>query len=239
MLAVPCYAQRVETEYQTIEGLFDMDNLADKMSIVHKTIFYRDEENRNDWHASEVYVKGKIRLGNKVVLSFTDNADLDESMGGELTYISPQQGIIIKYLHMTTGGTVKAVYDFYSYDVKLQNWYRYKRATYDQSTWDDFSVTFDYYDKVQKSLVGSKQRTILASFHDPMKQKETLESILHACSNGRYPQTYLDFVSYIEILNHVDITHCQVEIQELVALLKLHNEYWANYISSTYLRVHR
>lgn len=50
-----------------------------------------------------------------------------------------------------------------------------------------------------------------------------------------YPKYYYDFVSCIEVLNHVDKKIGRKAIEKLVKHLKPHNSTWAHYIVSTYL----
>ena len=230
-----CYAQRVETDHLTVKGYFDLDELEDNMVVARKTIFDKDEEGHDNWHASAVYVHGKIRLGNKEMLSFTDYDDLDESQSGGLTYVSPQQGIIIRDLWTQSGCSVMEVYDYYMFDAASHDWYKYKTATYDQATWEELSVKFDYYDREQKPLIGTKLRICSETLKDPMLPNQSLEHILQQCKNGQYPKTCLDFVSCIEILNHVDKMHYQADIQRLNTFFKLHNTSWANYIEANYI----
>lgn len=130
-----CYAQRVETDHLTVKGYSDLDELEDNMVVARKTIFDKDEEGHDYWHASAVYVHGKIRLGNKEMLSFTDYDDLDESQSGGLTYVSPQQGIIIRDLWTQSGCSVMEVYDYYMFDATSHDWYKYKTATYGTTAW--------------------------------------------------------------------------------------------------------
>lgn len=167
-----CYAQRTETDRLTVKGYFDLDKQKDSMSVKRKIIFDKDEEGQDNWHVSETYVDGKIQLGNKTVLFFTDYDTLDESRAGELTYFSPQPGIIVRQLGTHNGSTLTEVYDYYLFDAQLKNWYKYKTATYNQATWDDFDVTFDYYNKEQKALVGSEMKYAAGRFKDPMLWRE-------------------------------------------------------------------
>ncbi|WP_455081446.1 class I SAM-dependent methyltransferase [Prevotella melaninogenica] len=238
LAVVFCYAQQVETDYLTVKGNFDLDKLEDKMYIVRKTVFNKDEEGYNNLHASEVYIRGKICLGNKTTLSFIDHDDLDESRGGELTYISPIPGIIIRNLKIQNGPSVMIVYDYYMFAPKHHNWYKYKTATYNQTQWDSFHVTFDYYDKVQKPLIGSKEQTISTIPKDPMLPKKPLKLIIQECEKGYCPKTYLNFIYYIEFLNHIDIEKYERDIRKLAMLIRSYNESWGNYIITNYLKRH-
>lgn len=173
-----CHAQRIGILQHTIEGDFDCDKRGDRLMTVSKTHSERDEKDPKTWYFSKITVDGKIVLGNERILHFMDTEPLDAVMGGELNYFSPHPGVILRVLHVSHGSTVVLTYDYYLYDATLQDWYRYKTATYDQATWKEVSVDFEYYDKAQKPLVGERLRELSTPQKDPMMPQEPLKYLL-------------------------------------------------------------
>lgn len=231
-----CHAQRIGILQHTIEGDFDCDKRGDRLMTVSKTHSERDEKDPKTWYFSKITVDGKIVLGNERILHFTDTEPLDAVMGGELNYFSPRPGVILRVLHVSHGSTVVLTYDYYLYDATLQDWYRYKTATYDQATWKEVSVDFEYYDKAQKPLVGERLRELSTPQKDPMMPQEPLKYLLQMNEEKRYPKYYYDFILCIEVLNHVDKRRYRNEIEQLAKRLKSHDVSWGEYIVSTYLK---
>ena len=231
-----CHAQRIGILQHTIEGDFDCDKRGDRLMTVSKTHSERDEKDPKTWYFSKITVDGKIVLGNERILHFTDTEPLDAVMGGELNYFSPRPGVILRVLRVSRGSTVVLTYDYYLYDATLQDWYRYKTATYDQSTWEEVSVDFEYYDKAQKPLVGTELQALPVSHEDPMLPKNPLKYLIRETEKKHYPKSYYDFVSCIEVLNHIDKRRYRKEIKNFAKRLKPHDARWGNYIVSTYLK---
>ena len=133
-VTIACHAQRIETSRQTIKGDFDNDRREDRLAMVCKTHYEKGEEDSETWYFSRITIDGKIVLGNERTLHFTDTEPLDAVMGGTLNYFSPRSGVLLRVLSVSRGSTVALTYDYYLYDTALQDWYRYKTATYDQAT---------------------------------------------------------------------------------------------------------
>ena len=234
-VAVACHSQRIEVSRQTIKGDFDNDRREDWLTVVCKTHYEKGEEDPKTWYFSEITVEGKLVLGNRKTLHFTDSESLDAVIGGELSYFSPHPGIIVRAFREPHGSTVTITYDYYLYNIALHDWYRYKIATYDQATWEEASVAFEYCNKAQKPLVGSKLRRHSTALPDPILPKSPLKYLRQLNERKWYPKYYYDFVSCIEVLNQVDKKIGRKAIEKLVKHLKPHNSTWAHYIVSTYL----
>ena len=157
-------------------------------------------------------------------------------MGGTLNYFSPRSGVLLRVLRVSRGSTVALTYDYYLYDTALQDWYRYKTATYDQATWKEVSVGFEYYDKARKPLVGTELQSLPVSHKDPMLPKNPLKYLIRETEKKHYPKSYYDFVSCIEVLNHIDKRRYRKEIKNFAKRQKSHDARWGNYIVSTYLK---
>ena len=235
-VTIACHAQRIETSRQTIKGDFDNDRREDRLAMVCKTHYEKGEEDSETWYFSRITIDGKIVLGNERTLHFTDTEPLDAVMGGTLNYFSPRSGVLLRVLRVSRGSTVALTYDYYLYDAALQDWYRYKTATYDQATWKEVSVGFEYYDKARKPLVGTELQSLPVSHKDPMLPKNPLKYLIRETEKKHYPKSYYDFVSCIEVLNHIDKRRYRKEIKNFAKRLKSHDARWGNYIVSTYLK---
>ena len=73
---------------------------------------------------------------------------------------------------------------------------------------------------------------------DPMLPKKPLKLIIQECEKGYCPKTYLNFIYYIELLNHIDIEKYERDIRKLAMLIRSYNESWGNYIITNYLKRH-